>query len=1140
MIVRELITLLGFKVEDTGQKDYNKSIDETKGKQQSLTASILKANLIGKAAGAVLGGAFSFIKDSVIGTTAEIERYRVALGTMIGDQEKANEIIHNLDYSDVSDFYGTAAAIGGLKSMVTLGMEAQKASDVLTLLGDVAQGDGAAFQSLSQNMGQVFAKGKADAMDLKQFVAQGFDVSGEVAALDIAKQMGVNVTAIDRQSAAFQAQRNVVEKAGISYAQTEAALISITGAGGKYEGMLEKQSYTLGGIINKFRSLKAAIAEAIGTGVSEELKGILKYFLEAGKAGQDAFAGVFVKAIKTVIDFIWDIIVAIEDLKNKVEDAGNIFEPMIAFAHALYGAFHQALSGIFPFVQRLAMLLLAIGNNIALSLTPIIQEVGRIAEGVFGTMAQWLDPIITIAQNGGDSFKSMGEFAAGLVGPILAIVTAVIAWQKAMAAYHAITKAIVAVTKSWAVVQGVLNGAIALNPVGLIIAGVIALIAIIILLVKNWDKIVAAVKNAFRAVVDFFSNLWSNVTAIFGKIVDFVKEKAAALFDAFAEKFPSIAGVLRMVFDTIKKVFTGAVEVWKSVISGFINIWKSIFSSIVNVVKVIFNAIWNHIKVVFDSIKNVVMSVVNVFKTIFMTIFNVIKGVFTSILDFILNTFEGVIGIWSGGGSFFEKLWSSIKLIFTNAFDAIKNIAIIAFNGLIAIWESIGGVFGAIFDGVKNIVSSAWNGIVSVATTAGEGIVNVFSTAGEAVKNIWTAVSNFFGTIGEIIFGFFRFIVDGIKGIWNEIVAFFRKWGETILSVLSIIIFGIPAMIVVAVRQIIKHWSTIGPALKKVIDKAVGFVKAFGNTAANLFKALVQKVKSFFAPLMEFFSNLWNGIIAFAKSIWEGLGQWFGVFIETVKGIWGVIAEFFAGLWDGIMGIAKSVWGGLTEWFTGLIESIKAVWNGITSFFSGLWEALMQGPQAAIEYIRTAFTNLFDGIQEKLFGFINKVKEGWDKVTGFFGNAVTGVVNFFTGGEEDLKQTAPTKVNDMILTPEGQYQTSPDDYIMAMKDPGSLLDALMQFLGQGLGGMQPALAGAAGQGMVGSAMMQAAATPVNYNSSQVTINAQTSISVNVPRGTSQEQAKSITQQINDQFDARLLGVINSSRGNIPRPEIERY
>ncbi|GHV79122.1 tail protein [Spirochaetia bacterium] len=1079
MIVRELITLLGFKVDSSGQKEYNKGIEETKGKQQSLTAAILKANLIGKAAGAVLGASFSFIKDSVIGATAETERYRVALGTMMGDQEKANKIIRDLDYgegifegSKISDFYGTAAAIGGLQSMVTFGMQAEEAGDILTRLGDIAQGDGEAFSSMSQAMGKVFVAGKADSNALGIFARSGFDVIGEVA-----KATGKS--------------REEIQKTGASYAQTKAALDALTSAGGKYEGMLAKQSNTLGGILKQFASLKAATAEAIGFGVTEELKGLLKFFLAAGKAGQEQFANVFIRAITEVINFIWDIIVAVQDLENKIEDAGNIFEPFINFAKALYNSFQTALQGIFPFVAQLALLLMAVGGTIAQFLTPIIENLGPLFRSVFQFLAEAVSGAIPVVEMLGGPLSVIGTF----LGVIIKGLSGMIDFLKPIAP---LIGAIATVIGIWTAAQWLLNVAMMANPIGLIVAAVVAAVALIVglimVVVEHWDKIVGAVVNAGKAVGNFFvsaggkikefaSNVGEKVGNAFDAIAGKAKEVAGKAVTAFAERFPNLYAliinviakvkdvfwkivetvrpVVEAVVNVFKTVFSSVVDVVRSVIAGMVSVFKAVFTGIWNVVRTIFESIWNTIKTVFDSVKAVVFSIINVFRTVFMSIWNVISGVFSTILGTIMDTFDGIIGIWRDGGGFFANLWESIKLIFTNVWKAILAIGQIVANAFMDIWESVKNVFSTILQGIANVFSSVW-----------KGIVNTFSVYIKSIKAVFTT------------------IVGAFAAVWAKVKA------------------GV---------------SKIGAAF------------------VNLWKTCVNALKSILSGLATFFTNLWEGIVSVAKTVWTSLQEWFGIFIETIKGIWLAITEWFASLWDGIVGVAKSVWSGLTEWFTGLIDGIKAVWNGITDFFSGLWEALMQGPQAAIEYIRTAFTSLFDGIQQKLFGFIDKVKEGWDKVTGFFGNAVTGVVNFFTGGDPEIEKTAPTKVNDMILTPEGQFQTSPDDYIMAMKNPGDLIDAVLRFLGQGLGGMpEPALAGAAGQGLMDAAMFQAAAAPSNYNNTtssySESFQAPITVNVNAASMSPQEAEAAVKRGVVD----AMKDVINSSRGNIPKPEVERY
>jgi phage-related protein len=222
--------------------------------------------------------------------------------------------------------------------------------------------------------------------------------------------------------------------------------------------------------------------------------------------------------------------------------------------------------------------------------------------------------------------------------------------------------------------------------------------------------------------------------------------------------------------------------------------------------------------------------------------------------------------------------------------------------------------------------------------------------------------------------------------------------------------------------------------------------------------------------------------------IFNTLKSWFSSFINAIRMIWLSITEFFVMLWNRIKDITTSVWEGIKNFFSSIVNAIKNIWNSIIGFFSGLWEALKEGPKAALEYIKNAFFGMFDAIKEKFFGFINVIRNGWESVKGFFGNVAGGVKNVFTGNRNEPATTTASA------------------------------------------GVQQAAASSVGQ------TSNYAHSSVGGNS---TVNADTQINVNVPQGTSAEQAQAIARQINQQFDERLAGSINSSRADIPSPEVRR-
>lgn len=541
MTVRELITYLGFKVDDSGIKKYEKGIDGLKGRVGSLSKGLNSVgNLMRLVGSAVATAGIVSLGKSILDTTGEIEQYRVALGTMIGDQEKANRIIHDLDYSPVSDFYGTASAIGGLQGMVTFGMDAEKASDTLTRLGDIAQGNNDAFKSLSLNMGQVFAKGKADATDLKQFIGQGFDVVGEVS-----KMTGKS--------------RAEIEKAGVTYEQVAMALEHITNEGGKYYGMLQKQSQTIPGMIKQFQSVFAAIKEGIGMSVSDSIKGLMADMLATIRKYQDKVVEIGSKIFNAILKGITSIIGWIEVLALRT----NKFE-----------GFRKLISSIVNLFKILGKEMIKIFVDFA----PFIDKVA----GVLANIINFLTKHIKLI-----------EFLVAVIGSF------VIAFKMVIGAIE-LFNTVMTIAKT---IMLIFNAVCATNPLILIItaviAGIILLTVAIVAIVKNWDKVKKAfakfgswVKNLFSGIKNVISGIWNGIQSFWDSLPSF-----------FENLWLKIKSSVQIFVEWIKNIFSVPIEniknIWNGLINFFGNLWggiTGIFTNAIDGIKSKFTGLWDGIK----------------------------------------------------------------------------------------------------------------------------------------------------------------------------------------------------------------------------------------------------------------------------------------------------------------------------------------------------------------------------------------------------------------------------------------------------------------------------------------------------------------------------------------------------------------
>lgn len=752
MTIRELTTWLGFKIDDGVLKEYERKVESAKKKSSDLSNAVGGIGKAVKLIGGVAAAAgITALGNSILDTTGEVEQYRVTLGTMIGDQEKANQIIHDLDYSPVSDFYGTAAAIGGLEGMVTFGMQAEDASETLTRLGDIAKGNGEAFKSLSLNMGQVFAKGKADATDLKQFVGQGFDVVGEVS-----KMTGKS--------------RAEIEKAGVSYEQCAAALKHITSEGGKYNGMLAKQSKTLPGLKKQFQSLTAAIKEGIGSNVIDRIKDIMSAVLNLGRSMQDNIVAVGTKAFEAILNAIADVYIAFHLLKQEMEKYGGAFTAIKALLKDVFGFMESIFQSSRPFILAIAKAILLAFKPIEAFVKPVLESLKPIFKDVFSFAAEIIEQLLPVIDALTPAFKYLGESVGKIfeklrpiIGnlakalnaafePIQAFVMPVVKALKVLCdsvfnaigvllddvekdtsglavAVSALTPVfetlgkivgavlsvfaagietlgpalkpiayiilgIVSAIKIWTAVQTVLNAVMAANPIGLIIIAVVGLIGVITLLVKKWDVVKAALIKGIKAVGEFFKKLWEGV-----------KNSAVAAFNKLKQ--------------ALTKVLDGIKAVW-SKITGF------------------FSALWENIVAVAKSVWSALVD-------FFSVIVEGAKAVWNTITEFFSN-------LWSGIISVAEKIWSGITGVFSAIIEHIK-----------AIWSSITGFFGGL-----------WDGIVSAASNIIAGLAEPFSKVLDVIKSLWTGLTDFFSSlwdslkngvvsVAEAIGNIFTGLFDGVK-----------------------------------------------------------------------------------------------------------------------------------------------------------------------------------------------------------------------------------------------------------------------------------------------------------------------------------------------------------------------------------------
>lgn len=134
----------------------------------------------------------------------------------------------------------------------------------------------------------------------------------------------------------------------------------------------------------------------------------------------------------------------------------------------------------------------------------------------------------------GDLFYDVAGVALDNFTPLSAVILTV---ATALATYKGIVLLTEGVTKGLALAQKLLNGEMMLNPIGLIVAAIAALVAGFLYL---WNT-----SDGFRS---FWINLWNSITSTCGPVIDtivsFFTESIPGAIDTLVETFSNIGQMI--------------------------------------------------------------------------------------------------------------------------------------------------------------------------------------------------------------------------------------------------------------------------------------------------------------------------------------------------------------------------------------------------------------------------------------------------------------------------------------------------------------------------------------------------------------------------------------------------------------------
>ena len=451
-----------------------------------------------------------------------------------------------------------------------------------------------------------------------------------------------------------------------------------------------------------------------------------------------------------------------DNLQGKLDKMKQVFETFkIRVGNILIPIVTNIVDKAIPKIEKAFDTLMPILTDVYTSAKPVIEAFGNaipgalqiagdIMSGVFNAIKVVIPPVISLVKFLGDNFSWIGPIAAGLATGI-GVLTAAIKINAAITAisaggfkaWAASTKIAGTATKIFAGAQKILNLVMSANPIGIVIAAVVALGTAFVLLYKKCEPfrkfingIGAGIKKGFLAVVNWFKGIPSFFGNLFSKMGEGIKNG----FNAVINWFKNLPATFSNIFNRAKNIVDNAVAkitekfpVLGTILGGVIggikvhfNYLKTIFSNVIGFIKNVFTGNW---KGALENVKNLAVAPIQMISGLFDTITNTVKRVLTVISE----KFPAIAPIIQGVQATIMPIIESIKGVFNGLIDFIKNV----FTGNWAgAWESVKNIFGNAFSALKGLAKAPLNAVISLINKAIGGLNKLSVTVPDWVPGI--------------------------------------------------------------------------------------------------------------------------------------------------------------------------------------------------------------------------------------------------------------------------------------------------------------------------------------------------------------------------------------------------------------------
>jgi tape measure domain-containing protein len=701
-----------------------KAVSSSSARMSSSLASAFKG-----VAGAVVGIGATVVGLALGGGIARalaIDKAESNMKSLGYSTDQVKSVMNSALTSVQGTMFGLGDAAGLASQLIAAGIQpGQDLSRALGLTADMASVAGTSLGDLSPVMAGLASSGRLYTEDLLQLQQRNIPVFKW-----LAESLGTTQDNV----------KNMVSAGKVSFAQLETAIQQHIG------GAAKANDSFAGSLAN----LRTAVSK-VGALFATPALPLLKTIMDSARVAVDELS-------KRVTPFVTVLTARL----------GPIVDSLAPKIKALFdGNMFAGLSGLAPILAPLAGLILAIGSS---SLASAFAPLGLILPKISGPMGLLVGALgYMLATSAplraalGDVFSTLGSAVVSLapvfaslgpvigqlagtlgnvlakaleailplfvvvvaaVGTVLDVLKNVIGWVQAnqdwlgplavsvgvlvagFKAYGIVMATIKLATEAWAVVQGALNVVMAMNPIGLIIIAVAALVAGLIWFFTQtklgrevWANVWGFIQSTAQAVATWFT----------GTLVPWFTAVWAGLQAGLQAVGAFFAAVWTGIVTTVQGVLGFLGQVIAAMLAPIQAAWQFFWGTFGGLITAVWNFIVVAVQLAVALVQLVVTTAWGVIQTVTSAAWNAISAVISAVWGAIVATVSAAAA----------AVWGAISPVLSTIQSAWS-----------AAWNAVAAIIGPIWANITSAVSGAIGNVLSTVSGLQSQLVGFFSGAG--------------------------------------------------------------------------------------------------------------------------------------------------------------------------------------------------------------------------------------------------------------------------------------------------------------------------------------------------------------------------------------------------------------------------